>query len=84
MTADGHWLGDHLLGSDEGGPTGPAMPGAGPANAVERRKAQQARRRREKESYAVIVKRSLSPSSTQVLLKSLCLHRGNVIPPARQ
>ena len=42
-------LADHMLGNDEGGPTGPAMPGgAGAAKAIA------ALRKRQKESYGII------------------------------
>ena len=47
-------LADHMLGADEGGPTGPPLPGG--ANAA---KAQQAYRKRKKESYAILTKHIL-------------------------
>ena len=47
-------LADHMLGSDEGGPSGPALPaGAAAAKAV------QAHRKRAKESYALLTKHIL-------------------------
>ena len=47
---------DHLLGADEGGATGPALPSTAPANAVERRAALAAQRIRAKQAYSIITK----------------------------
>ena len=47
---------DHLLGTDEGGATGPALPGTGAANAVERRAALAAQRARARQSFSIITR----------------------------
>ena len=54
-------LADHFLGVDEGGPAGPAFPPNNAGNAVERRKALAAQRKRQKESYAVLTKYITDP-----------------------
>ena len=48
----GFSLADHLLGIDEGGPAGPAMPAGAAANA----KAVAARRKRQRSSYGLLVR----------------------------
>ena len=48
-------LADHMLGIDEGGPAGPAIPGGGAAA----QKAQASLRRRRKEAYGMLTKHVL-------------------------
>ena len=45
-------LADHMMGIDEGGPAGPAMPAGAAANA----KAVAARRKRQRSSYGLLVR----------------------------
>ena len=58
-------LSDHLLGNDEGGPTGPAIPGG--AAGV---KAQAALRKRQKESYGIQTRHILRATITDELSRS--------------
>ena len=63
-TDDRGWsLADYLLGVDEGGAAGPTFP-QGHAGAIERRKGLQARRRREKDTYAIIARHVTDPDWT--------------------
>ena len=63
-TDDRGWsLSDHLSGTDEGGPAGPAMPGGGAQLA----KAQIALRKRQKESYGLLSKHILDRDTIDYL-----------------
>ena len=47
---------DHLLGTDEGGATGPALPTTAAANAGERRAALAAQRTRAKQAFSILTR----------------------------
>ena len=69
-TDDRGWsLSDHLLGDDEGGPNigAPAMPVGPPAQLL---KAQQARRKRQKESYGILAKHVTNKDITEDLQRN--------------
>ena len=69
-TDDRGWsLSDHLLGDDEGGPNigAPAMPAGPPAQLL---KAQQARRKRQKESYGILAKHVTNKDITEDLQRN--------------
>ena len=55
-------LSDHLLGNDEGGPTGPAMPGGAAGN-----KAMAAFRKRQKESYKLLTHHIVNTTIVETL-----------------
>ena len=66
-TDDRGWsLADHMLGTDEGGAAGTALP----AGAADRTKAVAARRKRQKESYGIITRHLIARDIVTILTKN--------------